>query len=230
MSRVRSSLVLATVCVLVTALLGVTRAQAAEGRGGSGFFGRGGSLVGLLNMEQVQKELKLNEEQVGKVREVGKKLFAEMREQYAGLGKIEDREKRMAKYTELRDQMDRKAFGQLRDVISSEKRRRLFQIRTQVRGVVATLGRERTANRLKLTDEQKKKVAEIDKATRQKQSEAFQGYRDLSQEERGKRFGQLRKIRQEADKQAVALLNADQKEALKKMQGKKFEFQPRSPQ
>ena len=82
MSRVRCSLVLAMVCVLVTALLGVTQAQAAEGRGGFNFFGRGGSLVGLLNMEQVQKELKLDEEQVGKVREVGKNLFSEMREQY----------------------------------------------------------------------------------------------------------------------------------------------------
>ena len=228
MSRVRRWLVLAMVFVLGGALLAAA-AQAPGGRAGFGFLGRGGSLVGLLNMEQVQKELNLNEEQVGKVREVGQKLFQEMREKFTGLREIEDREKRMAKYTQLRDQMDRKAFGQLRDVLSNEQRRRLFQIRTQVRGVVATLGRERTAKRLKLTDEQKKKVAEIDEATQQKQREAFKGYRDLSQEERSKRFAELRKIRQEADKQALPLLNADQREAFKKMQGKKFELQPPRP-
>lgn len=230
MIRVRCSLVLAMACVMVAALLSAAQAQAAEGRGGFVFFGRGGSLVGLLNLEQVQKELKLNEEQVGKVKEVGQKLAEEMRQQYAGLREIEDREKRMAKLTELSGQMDRKAMGQLRDVLSNEQRRRLFQIRTQVRGVVASLSQERTANRLKLTEEQKEKVAAIDKATQQKQREAFQGSADLSQEERRARFGEFRKIRQKADEEALALLTAEQKDAFAKMQGEKFELQPPSRQ
>lgn len=218
MSRVRSALVLAMVFVSGSALHTPAQAQST-----------GRSFLGLLSQEQVQKELKLSEGQIGKVREIDEKLRKELRPQWTSLRETDDWEKRWAKWKEMVDQFDEKARGQLRDVLSREQLMRLYQIRTQVRGVVATLSREWTANRLKLTDEQKKKVAEIDKATRQKQSEAFQGYRDLSQEERRARFAEFGKIRQKADEQALALLNADQKEALKKMQGKKFELQRRSP-
>jgi Spy/CpxP family protein refolding chaperone len=219
--------------VLGAALL-AAMAQAAEkgagsSRRGSRMFSWRGNLMFLLRSEQVQKELKLNEEQTGKVTAMIKKLGAELREQYAGLGEITDREKRMAKFAELSDQADRKIRTQLRDVISREQRRRLYQIRMQVRGVVASLGNEYVARRLKLTDEQKNKVAEIGKAAQEKMSKAFSGWGDLSEEERGKRRAEFGKIRQKAEEEALGLLTAEQKESFKKMQGEKFELQMRRP-
>lgn len=233
MSRVRSSLVLAMVFVLGGVLVAAA-AQAAEGRAAaarrrSGIMDWRASLVFLLGREQVQKELKLNEEQTGKVKEMVQKLWEEMREQWAGLREITDQEKRWAKMAELGDQMNRKARTQLQDVISREQRRRLYQIRMQVRGPAYTLSGKRIASRLKLTDEQRKKLAEIDKDLQQKASEAMKGFRDLSQEERGKRFAELGKVRQKANQDALKLLTAEQKEGFEKMQGKKFELQMRRP-
>ncbi len=233
MIRVRSSLVLAMVFVLGAALLAAA-AQAAEGRAAgarrrSGIMDWRASISFLLSQEQVQKELKLNEEQTGKVKQMVQKLREEMREQWTSLREITDQEKRSAKMAELGDQMNRKARTQLQDVISREQMRRLYQIRMQIRGPVYTLNGKRSATRLKLTDEQRKKLAEIDKGLQQKVSEAIKGLRGLSQEERGKRFAELGKLRQKADQDALKLLTAEQKEAFEKMQGKKFELQMRRP-
>jgi hypothetical protein len=179
-------------------------------------------------MEQVQKELKLTEEQIGKVDQVSEKLRAEMREQYAGLRDIEDMQERRAKMTELSDQFDRKARGELREVLSREQIMRLYQIRLQIRGTVDALNNRWIAGRLELTDEQKEKAAALDKATQDKVTEAYAPLRDLSREERREKMTELRekitKLREEAEKKALGLLTAQQKEALEKMKGDKLEL------
>ena len=227
MTRVRSLTVLAMALVLGAALVAAVQAQAAEGprRG----FERGGrsSLLGLIGREEVQKELKLSEEQTAKVREVGEKLGAEMREQYTALRQIEDREKRGAKMTELRDQFDRKAREQLGNVLAREQMMRLYQIRMQVRPVVDSLANRYVAGRLKLTEEQQEKVAEIGKETQAKQSELFSGMRDASDEQRAQAREKLLKIRGDADEKALAVLTAEQKAAFEEMKGEKFELQMR---
>jgi hypothetical protein len=105
---------------------------------------------------------------------------------------------------------------------------RLYQIRLQVRGDVYGLNHPWIANRLKLTDEQKKKAAEIEETTQEKVFGAYSGLRDLSQEERRKKWAEVReevgKIRAEADEQAVGLLTAEQKVAYEKLKGDPFEM------
>ena len=78
MTRLRRLTVLATVLVLVAAFTCVAQAQAAEGsrRGPRRGFGRG-SLLAMLRLEQVQKEMKLNEEQTAKVNELVEKMKGE---------------------------------------------------------------------------------------------------------------------------------------------------------
>jgi len=232
MSRVRSYLVLTLMFAFVTASIAAAQAEAPRAR--QAFGGPRGSLLGLLRLEQVQKELKLNEEQIGKVSEIGEKLREEMREQYAGLRDIQDMQERRAKMTELSNQFDGKARGELREVLSREQMMRLFQIRLQVRGTLDALNNRWIAGRLKLTDEQKKKAAELDKATQDKISEAYSSLRNLSQEERREKMAELRdkmtKLREEAEKKALGLLTAEQKEALEKMKGEKFELPARRRQ
>jgi Spy/CpxP family protein refolding chaperone len=111
---------------------------------------------------------------------------------------------------------------------------RLFQIRLQVRGTLDALNNTWIAGRLELTDEQKKKAADLDKATQDKVSEAYAPLRDLSQEERREKMAELRekmsKMRDEAEKKAFELLTAEQKLAFVKMKGGKFELPARRRQ
>ena len=122
------------------------------------------SLLGLLGREQVQKEMKLSKEQTTKVKEIVKKLGAEMQEQYTALREIEDRDQQRAKLTELRDQSDQKVREQLGDVVEREQVMRLYQIRMQVRAVVDSLANRYVSGRLEMTDDQKNKLDEINEA------------------------------------------------------------------
>ena len=64
----------------------------AQGRGG---FGRGGgSLAGLLGNASVQKELKLDDEQTGKAKEVSEKITGEIREKMQGFQDLSPEERR----------------------------------------------------------------------------------------------------------------------------------------
>ena len=226
MTRVRRLMVLAMMLVLGVAFACAAQAQAAEGsRSGSRRGFSRGSLLGLLRLEQVQKEMKLSEEQTAKVKELVEKLGAEMREQYTALREIEDRAQRRAKMTELRDQFDNKVREQLHDVLEREQMMRLYQIRMQVRPVVDSLANRYVVRRLELTEEQQKKVAEIAKETQAKQSELFGAMRDASDEQRSEAFQKLRQVRSDADEKALAVLTAEQKEAFENMKGEKIELE-----
>ncbi len=183
-----------------------------------------GSFLGLVGLEPVQKDLKLSDDQIGKVGEIGEKLRADMREQFAALRDIEDRQKQRAKMTELGDQYDEKARQQLAELLSQEQMTRLYQIRLQVRGAVFGLNNRWIARRLELTDDQKKKAAEIEKATQDKIFDAYGSLRNLSQEERREKYAELReetaKIQSAADEQALELLTAEQKKAFEEGKGK----------
>jgi len=226
MIRVRSSMLLMVALLLGAPLLQAAQPQAPRSSRRGAMMR--GSIIGLLSVEAVQKELKLSDDQVAKIREIGQKLRAESREQYAGLRDIEDAQKRRAKMTELRDQADQKAREQIREVLQREQIMRLYQIRLQVRGAVYGLNNRYVAGRLELTDEQKKKAAEIEKATTEKVFAAYRGLRDLGDEQRRQAFAEARekigKIHADAEKQALGLLTAEQKEAFEKMKGEKFEF------
>jgi Spy/CpxP family protein refolding chaperone len=228
MNRVRRSLLLAMAFVLGATLVTAAEAQAAAGRGARRgripMMGQRASLVALLNLEAVQKELKLTEEQVTKVQEATKNLRAEMREQRAALRDITNPQERRAKATALSAELDRKARQALRDVLSREQWMRLFQIRIQVGGTLAALTNPRLAARLKLTDEQNQKLAEIQKTTQAKTSAIMGELSTLSQEERTEKLAEVRKLRQKADQDALAVLNADQKEAFNKMKGEPFKL------
>ena len=226
MTRFRRLTVLAMALVLGAASACAAQAQAAEGpqRGSGRGFNRG-SLLGLLRLEQVQKEMKLNDDQTAKVKELVEKLRAEMREQYAALREIEDRAQRRAKITELSDQFDGKVREQLRDVVPREQMMRLYQIRMQVRPVVDSLSNRYIVRRLELTEEQKKKVAEIAEETQAKQGKLFSAMRDASDEQRSEAFQKLRRIRGDAGEKALAVLTAEQKEAFENMKGEKIELE-----
>ena len=107
----------------------------AQGRGGFG-RGGGGSLAMLLGNASVQKELKLNDEQIGKAKEVSEKIGGEAREKFQGLQDLspeERREKMQAINKEIND-ATLKAAGEF---LKPEQITRLKQISYQARGATA---------------------------------------------------------------------------------------------
>ena len=228
MNWVRSSLVLMMALVLGVAFACAAQAQEREGsRRGSGRGSSRGSLLSLLRLEQVQKEMKLSEEQTAKVKEVVEKLGTEMREQYTALREIEDRQQRTEKTTALSDEFDGKLREQLRDVVPREQMMRLYQIRMQVRPVVDSLANRYVAGRLELTDQQKEKLAEIAKDSQAKQSELYATMRDATDEQRSDVYQKLRQVRSDADEKALGVLTAEQKAAFEEMKGEKIELEMR---
>ena len=224
MNKVRFWMVPAIALMLAATQASVASAQQRGGRG----MGRGGSIIGLLGVEAVQKELKLNDEQIEKIEAAGTKVREAMTEKYSGLRDIEDRAKRTAKMEELSKETDRMAFGELRGVLEREQFMRVLQIRLQIRGAVYGLSNEYVARRLELTDDQKAKIADIKKAAAEATTKAFSGLRDASQEDRRAAYGKFREIRTGGDKKAVAVLTDDQKEKLEEMKGDKFEMPSRT--
>ncbi|MGB2824730.1 MAG: Spy/CpxP family protein refolding chaperone [Phycisphaerae bacterium] len=226
MIRVRTVSISAMALVLAAAFVvaqGQDQPAQRTRRGPGGGISRG-SLLGLLRLEQVQKELKLSDEQLAKVKKVSEEISAEMKKQYAALREIEDRQKRREKMTELADQYDQKAREQLRDVLAREQMTRLYQVRLQVRDALDSLGSGYVAGKLKLTDEQKKKLVQISKDVQAKRTELFRDLRDASQEQRTEAYQKYRKLRSDADKEALEALTAEQKKAFEEMKGKKIEL------
>ena len=231
MTRVQRVLVPVMALVLGAALVAAARAQAPQGqRRGFGVGSSRSSLLGLIRLKQVQKELKLSEEDAAKVTDLREKLGTEMGEKLSALREIEDREQRRAKTTELSDEFDRKAGQQLRELLSREQITRLYQIRMQVRPVMDSLTNRFVAGRLQLTDEQKTKLADLTKDEQAKRSELFSGMRDASEEQRREALGKYRQSRADADEKALGLLSAEQQEAFEKMKGEKFELPSRRGQ
>lgn len=76
------------------------------------------------------------------------------------------------------------------------------------------LGNEIVQKDLKLTDAQKKKIEDKRTAQRESMRTLFSDLRDLSEDERAKRFEELRKRGQDAEKEVLAILDEGQQERL----------------
>ena len=225
MTRFRRVLVLMVALAVVASLISAAAAQEGrrQGRGGM----NRGDLLGLLGIEQVQKDLNLSDEEVAKVKELQEKLGAAMREKAAAAREIEDRAQRRKKMTELRNESDRKVREELREILSKEQTMRLYQIRMQLRSAIDSLANKRVAGKLKLTDEQKEKLAQIQKDARAKRSELMSGLRNADAEQRREAMTKARELRADADKKALEILTAEQEEAFEKMKGEKIELPQR---
>ena len=232
MTRIQNVLVSVTVLMMGAAFVIAREAPQRPQRGGTRGGGRSrSSLTGLLSNEQVQKELKVSEADVAKIKTLSEKLSAEMRKQYTELRKIEDADKRRAKMTELRTQYEANTRKQLQDVLSKAQMARLQQISTQQRSVTESLSSKSVADKLKLTDDQKTKIAKIAADSRTKRSEIYQGMRDATAEKRAEASKKLSEMRAETDKQALEVLTQKQSKAFEEMKGEKFELKrtPREP-
>jgi len=192
------------------------------GFGGPGGFGGGGKLM-LLGMEEVQKEIEIDDEQKASITKLGEEVRGDPnnRPNFRDMSQ-EEREKFFA---EMRERVE-KAEAKLADVLLPRQLERLEQLSIQQRGTGA-LADPKVQEKLSVTDEQKDKLKslreEFDTKRNEMAQELFQG----GGGDGGNRqdaFAKLGELRTEFEKKIVDVLTDDQKKQFEEMKGEKFDF------
>ena len=200
------------------------------GRGGFGGFGRGGfggMFGGNLGVmipfnQQLQEELKVDQEQLKKLNAAFAKVREDMQDEMGQLFSPETSAEDRAAIQKKMTEANTKA---LNSVLKPEQLKRLKQIETQRAGIDAYT-KEDVQKALKLSDDQKDKIASIVK-------EYQKDLRELYPEGRGG-FGrgfdpETQRKQQGLQKEAMSAiqktLSDDQKTAFKDLTGEPFELQ-----
>lgn len=223
------------VCVaLVLAVTTTAMAQAQGQRRGGGFgaFGaRGQSLVGLAAQEPVQKDLGLSADLVTKITSLNDDYRAAVTKEGEanpfpqGIRDLPEAERtaKMAEYAKKQTEITAKLNGEftpkLQAIVGADGVKRLKQIQIQSQGAAA-LANADVVSELKLTDEQKKKVADLVTEYATKVQGAFTpGGGGNFQEAAAK----IREINKERDEKAVAILTDEQKTKFTALKGQAFD-------
>ena len=196
-------------------------AAAQQGRG-FGRFGGGGNLAQLLANSGVQKELKLEDQQVEKAKELAEKISAKMREARESLQGLDQDEQR-TKRQELNREINATTLKAVGEFLKPEQVARLKQISLQVRGVQAFSDPE-IQKKLNLTDSQKSDIQAIGQESMEGARGLFS--QDQSPEERQAAMKKITELRKQALTKVEAKLNDEQQKTWKELIGAPFEFRP----
>jgi len=203
----KSALALGAVALLASPAL------AQQGRGGFG-----GGAAGFLMAPNVQKDLKLTDEQVKKVQETLREIRESHQSEYTALRDASP-DVRLAKTATLNVTVSDEVKKALS--FSPEQSKRFDQISLQARGVQAFASPSVEQN-LKLTDDQKSKIHEIVEATRTSAAGAFN--KDASEQERTDARNKRAAAQKENMTKVQALLTDDQKTTWKELTGEPIEI------
>jgi hypothetical protein len=218
--------------VVVAALAAATGVASGQqkgrgGRGGFGFGGGGGSLVTLAANEAVQKDLGLSGDAAGKLSSLREDYLAASQKEYQSAGvsfqgfqnlSNDERQKLQEKMAEIGRKLSAEFNPKLKGLVSADQFKRLEQIQLQAnlrnQGPSALTGNE-VASALNLTDDQKKKLNDLNTEFDRKQRELFSGG--------GFDRDAFAKLRDERTSKTVEVLTADQKEKLNTLKGPAFD-------
>ncbi len=200
---------------LIALLAGLTLAQ--------GFRFGGGTIGMLLQNESVQKELKLDDQQIEKVKAAVKEVMDKHGEEFAKLKDL-SKEERREKGAELSKTVAAELKTATKDILKPEQSKRLREIELQVMGVEAFKDPE-VETALKLTDDQKDKIKTItgdfekERGTLFKGGKGGKGSKGFNPEI----FEKMNTLRKETTEKAVTVLTDEQKQEWKKLTGEPFE-------
>jgi len=206
----RKLLAMTAALAAVLVLAGSASAQGKKGKFGKG----GGGPFGLLMNADVQKDLKLTDDQITKIKELSEKQGAAFKE----LGTIEDKEERGRKRKELFE-ANKKAMD---DVLQPDQTKRLEQLQIQQGGAMAILYNPKVKEKLDLTQDQVEKVQQILKESGPKFKEAFDGFFEASKEDKEATMKKVAELNKSLLADAMKILNDDQKKAFEEMRGAPF--------
>lgn len=213
-------------CV-VSALAVSAVAQGPGGRGGAGGpgggrmgmgmgMGMGGGTSGLLMMKEVREELKLDDDQVKELEDMGKAMMESMQSMRPQPGQQPDPAAMQANMEKIRKAMA-ESESKLEEILDPKQLDRLVGLVIQ-RDNLRAINSKLVAAKLGITDEQKAKMADVEKESQEKMRELFQG--GFSPEMRDK----MREMREESDNKLKAILTDKQKADMEALKGAEFKF------
>ena len=180
----------------------------------------------MLRGEAVQKELGLSDEQKKSLGDLANKLQADAMEIISGLQDLSQEEQKeyMPELMKMIGDKGKEVQEKVDKVLEPKQATRMKELSLQNRGAPA-LEDEEVIAALKITDDQKQKLAAVREEGAQKIEEAMQSLRGG-----GGDAGEIRQkimgMRKELGEKALAVLTPQQLEQFEKMKGAKFDFPP----
>jgi hypothetical protein len=218
-------IVAAGIFVLVLTVSYTASAQQRGRRGGG--FGFGGStnssVATLAGAESVQKDLGVSGDIVGKLNSLREDLAAARQKEFqtAGINLQEPQNmtaEQRQKMQEISKKLNDEFHAKVQSLVSGDQLKRLKQIQLQAnlrnQGPAALTDAD-IATELKISDDQKKKLNDLDTEFSRKQRELFTGG--------GFNADAFSKLREERTAKTMDVLTAEQKETLKTLQGSSFD-------
>jgi hypothetical protein len=182
--------------------------------------------VFMLRGEAVQKELGLNDEQKALISNLATKLQQDAIEIISGLQDLtpEEQKEAMADIVKMVAEKGEQVKQQVDSMLDAGQRERLIELSLQQRGAQA-LEDDEVVAALKISDEQKQKLADIREEGTQAMQEAFQKLR-AGGGDQGDIRKKMMELRNSLSEKALAVLTEPQRQQFEKMKGAKFDFPP----
>lgn len=206
--------------------IGIANAQPPGGGGGRG--GRGGMMGGamLLRAPEVQAELKLTDDQKTKLQAAQQEMGQKMRDMFQN-SQGQDPEERRKQMAAMQEEQKKT----IDSILTPDQQKRYNQLDLQWTFQMApgmALSRPEVATALKLTDDQKKSLEQINSKSREDMQALMQGSdpQSMTQEERQAMNTKRQAIQKDTADKIQALLTDDQKKAWKDLTGDPFKFPP----
>ncbi len=200
----------------------------AQGRnqGFRGRLGGGGSIAGLLMVEEVRQELQLSEEKMTEIREMMREMRQANAQRTGQRGNFSEmtQEERAAMRARMQQQ-NQATRDALAKILSTEQMTRLSQIFLQQQGAGA-LAQADVAAALKLSEEQQAKISKLLDDFRQAARPARNAGADATDRQAVRQ--QMRQRNQQLDQDIMAILTTDQQAKLKELKGTAFEMPQRA--
>jgi len=204
----------------------ILAAAAAWAQGPRPFGGPGGgSPLMLLRIPEVQQELKVDDAQRDLLMQLGQEMMGRMREAFQNFQSLSPEERRK-QFEALNAEVEKKVA----EILDAKQVARLKELQLQQAGLRA-LDRKDVAEKLKLTPEQREKIAAALREEGDAQRAAFQGFdfQNATPEQRQQMFQKMREVRQATDAKLGTVLSEPQKKQLESLKGTPFKFPERRP-
>jgi hypothetical protein len=193
-------------------------------------FGRGFRIppivqeIMMLRAAPVQKELKMNEDQTKAIIAIATQMQSDAMEIMSGLQDLtpEERQQELPNVMEMITEKAKDLQEKADAILDDAQKSRLKELSLQARGVEA-LEDKAVAEALKITDEQKSKLKEIQDSAAGKQDEIIQEALKHNAD-REKIREKIQAMRKELGDKALTVLTDEQRSEFEKMKGAKFDF------
>jgi hypothetical protein len=166
------------------------------------------SLARLLSVAKVQEELKLSDKQKSAAAEINNSLTEERHKLFAEVSK--ESHERGKKVAELEEKMSSK----VKKLLDESQQKRLREILIQVNGA-AELMKKDVQQELKITDEQRKKLIDVNRENSKTRRDALANFE-------GDKAAKIAELQRDAAKKLLAVLTDTQREQFEKLKGKKL--------